>query len=93
MDLPDRGQERGISGRTGPHRAIVLGVLAGRRDLEHGSHQPRRIGTAAVLDEAEAHVRVPAEVAIDFLKMSRSSAACWIAWPYSKELKSRKVIN
>lgn len=43
--------------------------MAGRRDLEHGAHQPHRVGIAMVLDEAEAHVRVSAKIAIDFLNI------------------------
>lgn len=63
MDLPDRGQERGIGFGPLTQGAIAPGVKAGWRDLEHGAHQPYRIGAAVILDEAEAHVRVPAKIA------------------------------
>src|SRR5437899_9706531 len=66
MDLSDRSQEHGIGSRACAHRTLAPGVIAGRRDLEHGAHQPHRVGIAMVLDEAEAHVRVPAKIAIDF---------------------------
>ena len=41
-------------------------------DLEHVAQHTNRIDVAVILDEAEAHVRVPAKIAIDFFKMSRS---------------------
>src|SRR5689334_22805299 len=72
MDLSDRSQERGIAGSACTHWTLAPSVIAGRRDLEHSAHQPHRIGIAMVLDEAKAHVRVPAKIAIDFSKMSRS---------------------
>ena len=71
MDLPYRSQERGIGFCPLTHRALAPGVIAGRRDLEHGTHQPHRINLAMVLDETEAHVRGPAKIAIDFLRNSR----------------------
>jgi hypothetical protein len=80
MDLPDCGQERGIGGCTDARRAITPGVIASRRDLEHSAHQPHRIGVAVVLNEAEAHVRVPAKIAIDFFKMSRSMRSRSFSW-------------
>src|SRR4051812_39567499 len=80
MDPPDRSQERGIGGGTSAHRPITPGIIAGRRDLEHGAHQPHRIGVAMILDEAEAHVRVPAKIAIDFFKMSRSIRRRSFSW-------------
>ena len=60
-------QERSIGFGLLTQGAIALGLIANRRDLEHGAHQPHRIGIAVVFDEAEAHVRVPAKIAIDFL--------------------------
>src|SRR5206468_8333170 len=79
MDLPDRFQESGIGSRALAHRTLAPGVIAGRRDIEHGAHQPHRIGIAMVLDEAKTHVRVPAKIAIDFFKMSsmRSRSFSW----------------
>src|SRR6202008_5200689 len=65
---------------AGAHRAIAPGVIAGWRDLEHGTHQPHWIGVAVVLNEAEAHVRVPAKIAIDFFKMSRSMRRRSFSW-------------
>src|SRR6185312_5712091 len=50
------------------------------RDLEHGTHQTHRIDVAMILDEAEAHVRVPAKIAIDFFKMSRSMRSRSYSW-------------
>jgi hypothetical protein len=75
MDLTDLGQERGIGARTCAHRALAPCVITGRGNLEHGAHQPYRISNAMVLDEAEAHVRVPAKIAIDFLRNSRIGVA------------------
>jgi hypothetical protein len=37
---------------------------------EHGAHQPHRIGIAMVLNEANAYVRVPEKITIDFLRNS-----------------------
>jgi len=75
MDLPDRGQEAGIGFGPLTDRAITPGVIAGRRDLEHGTDQPHRIGVAMAFDEAEAHVRVPAKIAIDFFLRCRAPCA------------------
>jgi hypothetical protein len=36
------------------------------------AQDPHRVVGAAIFDEAESHVRVPAKIAIDFFKMSRS---------------------
>lgn len=80
MDLPDRSQERGIGFCPLTHGAIAPGVKASRRDLEHGTHQPHRIGVAEVFNEAEAHVRVPAKIAIDLFKMSRSMRNRSFSW-------------
>jgi hypothetical protein len=51
-------------------RPLPPSVIAGRRDSEYSATQPYRIGIAMVLDEAEALVRVPAKIAIDFLRNS-----------------------
>lgn len=75
MDLPDSGQERGIGFCSLTDRAITQSVIASRRDLKHGTNQPHRIGVAVVLNEAEAYVRVPAKIAIDFLRNSRIEGA------------------
>jgi hypothetical protein len=48
--------------------------------IPHRPHQPYRIGITVVLDEAEAHVRVPAKIAIDFFKMSRSIRSRSFSW-------------
>src|SRR5437773_11669718 len=80
MDLPDRFQESGIGSRALAHRTLAPGVIAGRRDIEHGAHQPHRIGITMVLDEAKTHVRVPAKIAIDFFKMSRSMRSRSFSW-------------
>src|SRR4051794_33831772 len=80
MDLPDRSQERGIGGCTCTHRAITPSVISGWRDLEHGTHRPHGIDIAVVLNEAETHVRVPAKIAIDFFKMSRSIRRRSFSW-------------
>lgn len=80
MDLPDRGQEAGIGFGPLTHRAIAPDVIAGRRDLEHGTHQPYRIGLAVVFDEAEVHIQIPAKIAIDPSKMSRSMRNRSFSW-------------
>jgi hypothetical protein len=54
------------------------------RDLEHGAQHADRVGVAMILNQTEAHVRVPAKIAIYFFKMSRSScrqaiSAAWSA--------------
>src|SRR6266850_2323539 len=72
MDTPDLAQQVTIDDRALAFRARAPGVVAGRRDAEHGAHDPHRIVDAAILDEAESHVRTPAKIAIDFFKMSRS---------------------
>nr|WP_246504539.1 hypothetical protein [Bradyrhizobium agreste] len=46
MELPDRSQERDIGFCPLTQWAIVPGIIASRRDLEHGAHQPHRIGIA-----------------------------------------------
>lgn len=51
MDLPDLSRQRGTGGSTGAHRTPEPSAIAGRRDLEHGTHQPHRTGVAVVLNE------------------------------------------
>jgi hypothetical protein len=72
MDPPDRGHKLTIGCRSRAARTQAPSVIAGRRDLEHATEDVNRIGAAMILDETEAHVRVPAKIAIDFFKMSRS---------------------
>src|SRR5262245_12081569 len=75
MDLSDRSQECCIAVCACARRPLTPSVIAGRRDPEHSAHQSHRIGIAMILDEAEAHVRVPAKIAIDFLRNSRFSVS------------------
>ncbi|WP_167771709.1 hypothetical protein [Bradyrhizobium niftali] len=70
MDLPDLGQQRGIGGCVGAHRTLAPSVIARRRHLEYGTHQPYRIAVAVVFDETEAQ-----KIAIDFLRNSRIGVA------------------
>src|SRR5882672_2056261 len=72
MDPLDVAQNATICGRSRALRARAPGVIAGRRDTEHVAHDPHLIVGAAIFDETESHVRVPAKIAIDFFKMSRS---------------------
>src|SRR6202022_3032606 len=72
MDMPDRRHKLTIGHRSRARLPRAPGVVAGRRDLEHRAQHANRIGVTMILDEAEAHVRVPAKIAIDFFKMSRS---------------------
>ncbi|MCP1838626.1 transposase [Bradyrhizobium sp. USDA 4538] len=80
IDLPDLSQQRGIGLCPFAHRSRAPSVIAGRRDLEHLTYQTNRIHVAVILDEAEAHVRVPAKIAIDFFKMSRSMRSRSFSW-------------
>src|SRR5262249_27547824 len=64
VDPPDVVDEVTIGSRPG--------IIAGRRDAKHVAQQRNRIIGTAIFDEAESHVRVPAKIAIDFFKMSRS---------------------
>ena len=78
MDPPDVVDEVTIGGRSSALRARAPGIIAGRRDTEHVAQEPHRIIGAAIFDEAESHVRVPAKIAIDFLRNSRIGGA----WNY-----------
>lgn len=42
-----------------------------RQDAEHVAQERHQIIGAAIFDEAEGHVRVPAKIVIDFLRNSR----------------------
>jgi len=42
------------------------GTIAGLRYPQHLAQDPHRVFSAAIFDEAESHVRVPAKIAIDF---------------------------
>src|SRR3977135_117728 len=72
MDPLDVVDELAIGGGSRALRARAPGIVAGRRDPEHVTHDCHRIVSAAIFDEAESHVRVPAKIAIDFFKISRS---------------------
>src|SRR6516165_4251782 len=60
VDPPDVVDEVTIGGRSSALRARAPGIIAGRRDTEHVAQEPHRIIGAAIFDEAESHVRVPA---------------------------------
>jgi hypothetical protein len=60
-----------VGGRSPALRARAPGIIAGRRDPEHVAHDRHRVVGAAIFNEAESHVRVPAKIAIDFLRNSR----------------------
>src|SRR5215471_19865853 len=72
VDPPDVVDEVTIGSRSSALRARAPGIIAGRRDAKHVAQQRNRIIGTAIFDEAESHVRVPAKIAIDFFKMSRS---------------------
>jgi hypothetical protein len=72
MDPLDVVDEFTIGSRSPALRTRAPGIIAGRRDPKHVAQDRHRIISAAILDEAESHVRVPAKIAIDFFKMSRS---------------------
>src|ERR1700704_2754998 len=72
MDPSDVLDELTIGSRSPALRSCAPGIIAGRRDAEHVAQDRHRIVGAAIFDEAESHVRVPAKIAIDFFKMSRS---------------------
>src|ERR1700674_1370260 len=72
MDPPDVLDEFTIGSRSLTLRARPPGIITGRRDPEHVAQDPHRVIGTAIFDEAESHVRVPAKIAIDFFKMSRS---------------------
>lgn len=71
MDLQDRGREAGVGFGPLAHRAIAPDVIADTGETSSTAHQPLRIAITMVLDEAEAHARVPAKIAIDFLRNSQ----------------------
>src|ERR1700738_5028950 len=64
--------ERTIGYGSPALRARAPGIITGRRDSEYLAQDRHRVVSAAIFDEAESHVRVPAKIAIDFFKMSRS---------------------
>jgi len=70
--LPHDGDKLTVGDRSLALRPGAPSIIAGRRDTEHVTHQRHGIVGAAIFDEAESHVRVPAKIAIDFFKMSRS---------------------
>src|SRR2546429_6432675 len=72
MDPSDVLDELTIGSSSPALRACAPGIIAGRRDAEHVAQDRHRIVGAAIFDEAESHVRVPATIAINFFKMSRS---------------------
>src|ERR1700739_3251982 len=61
VDPPDVVDEGTISDRSSALRARAPGIIAGRRDAEHVAQERHRIIGAAIFDEAESHVRVPAK--------------------------------
>jgi hypothetical protein len=86
MHTNDLGQQDTIGGDPTALRPSAPSVIAGRRDAENGAHLADRVIVAAIFDEAESHVRVPAKIAIDFFKMSHSirkrsfSRFVWAIW-------------
>src|SRR4030095_5845678 len=72
MDPLDVVDEVTIGGRSPALRARAPGIVTGRRDSEHVTHDRHRVVGAAIFDEAEPHFGAPAKIAIDFFKMSRS---------------------
>src|SRR5580700_2720973 len=95
MDPLDVVDEFSIGDRSPALRARAPGIITGRRDPEHIAQNPHRVVDTAIFDEAESHVRVPAKIAIDFFKMSRSMrsrsfsrckraiSAAWSAQPHA----------
>src|SRR5580700_970437 len=95
MDPLDVVDELAIGGGSPALRARAPGIITGRRDPEHIAQNPHRVLDTAIFDEAESHVRVPAKIAIDFFKMSRSMrsrsfsrckraiSAAWSAQPHA----------
>ena len=75
MNPLDVVDELTIGGRAAALRARAPGIIADRRDPEHLAQDPHRIISAAIFDETESHVRVPAKIAIDFLRNSRIGVA------------------
>src|SRR5258707_1085288 len=72
VDAFDLGQQCAIGHRSQAFRARTPIVVTCRRHSEHRAHDSHRILLTAIFDETESHVRVPAKIAIDFFKMSRS---------------------
>jgi hypothetical protein len=72
MDSLDVVDELTIGGRSSALWAQAPSIIAGRRDIEDAAHDRHRVIGTAIFDESESHVRVPAKIAIDFFKMSRS---------------------
>src|SRR5882672_3962651 len=72
VDPFDVVDERTIGYGSPALRARAPGIITGRRDSEYLAQDRHRVVSAAIFDEAESHVRVPAKIAIDFFKMSRS---------------------
>jgi hypothetical protein len=71
VDPSDVLDEITIGGGSPALRARAPGIIAGRRYPEHVAQDRYRIVGAAIFDETESHVRVPAKIAIDFLRNSR----------------------
>jgi hypothetical protein len=72
MHTNDFGYQKAIDRNPAALRPRAPSVIAGRRDTKDRAHLAHRVIVAAIFDEAESHVRVPAKIAIDFFKMSRS---------------------
>jgi hypothetical protein len=72
VDPLDVIDEVTIGGRSPAFRTRAPGIIAGRRDPEHAAQDRHRVVGPAIFNEPESHVRVPAKIAIDFFKMSRS---------------------
>src|SRR6267378_1119153 len=75
VDPFDVVDERTIGYGSPALRARAPGIITGRRDSEYLAQDRHRVVSAAIFDEAESHVRVPAKIAIDFFKNSRIDGA------------------
>src|SRR3982074_2166927 len=71
MDPLDVVDEVTIGGGSPTLRARAPGIIAGRRDTEHITHDRHRVIGAAIFDEAKSHFGTPAKITIDFLRNSR----------------------
>src|ERR1700682_5031842 len=71
MDPLDVVDEVTIGGGSPTRRARAPGIIAGRRNTEHITHDRHRVIGAAIFDEAKSHFGTPAKIAIDFLRNSR----------------------
>src|SRR3979411_1595492 len=71
MDPLDVVDEVTIGGGSPTLRARAPGIIAGRRDTEHITHDHHRVIGAAIFDEAKSHFGTPAKITIDFLRKSR----------------------